>query len=87
MTDDGSKNADDEKSTEPGDAASGDDAAEQVTGSTADFGEIAKDCVCFANGAGGTLLIGIGTTLITALFVTRTFMELASRSSTARLRI
>ncbi|MCA9613210.1 MAG: thioredoxin family protein [Myxococcales bacterium] len=36
MTDDGSKNADDEKSTEPGDAASGDDAAEQVTGSTAE---------------------------------------------------
>lgn len=34
-----------------------------------------------------TLLIGIGTTLITALFVTRTFMELASRSSTARLRL
>lgn len=34
-----------------------------------------------------TLLIGIGTTLVTALFVTRTFMELASRSSTARLRL
>jgi hypothetical protein len=31
----------------------------KVTGSTADFGEFARDCVCFANGAGGTLLIGI----------------------------
>lgn len=31
----------------------------KVTGSTADFGELARDCVCFANGAGGTLLIGI----------------------------
>lgn len=28
-------------------------------GSTADFGELARDCVCFANSAGGTLLIGI----------------------------
>jgi len=34
-----------------------------------------------------TLLIGIATTLITALFVTRTFMELVTRTSTARLRI
>ncbi|MEN0061598.1 MAG: protein translocase subunit SecD [Myxococcota bacterium] len=34
-----------------------------------------------------TLLIGIGTTLVTALFVTRTIMELVTRSSTARLRI
>ena len=31
----------------------------QVTGATADFGELAQDCVCFANAAGGTLLIGI----------------------------
>jgi ATP-dependent DNA helicase RecG len=31
----------------------------KVTGQTADFGELAQDCVCFANGAGGTLLIGI----------------------------
>ncbi len=31
----------------------------KVTGSTADFGELAQDCVCFANAAGGTLLIGI----------------------------
>jgi ATP-dependent DNA helicase RecG len=31
----------------------------KVTGTTADFGELAQDCVCFANGAGGTLLIGI----------------------------
>ena len=31
----------------------------KVTGSTADFGELAQDCVCFANSAGGTLLIGI----------------------------
>lgn len=30
-----------------------------VTGTTADFSELAQDCVCFANGAGGTLLIGI----------------------------
>lgn len=34
-----------------------------------------------------TLLIGIFTTLVTALFVTRTFMELSTRSSTARLSI
>ena len=34
-----------------------------------------------------TLLIGIVTTLISALFVTRTLMELVTRSSTARLRI
>lgn len=31
----------------------------KVAGPTADFGELAQDCVCFANGAGGTLLIGI----------------------------
>ena len=31
----------------------------KVTGSTADFGELARDCVCFANSAGGTLIIGI----------------------------
>lgn len=31
----------------------------KITGATADFGELARDCVCFANGAGGTLLIGI----------------------------
>ena len=31
----------------------------KVTGPTADFGELAQDCVCFANGAGGVLLIGI----------------------------
>ncbi len=31
----------------------------KVTGSTADFSELADDCVCFANGAGGQLLIGI----------------------------
>ena len=31
----------------------------KVTGSTADFPELARDCVCFANGAGGELLIGI----------------------------
>jgi len=30
-----------------------------VTGKTADFAELAKDCVCFANGSGGQLLIGI----------------------------
>jgi len=34
-----------------------------------------------------TLLVGIVTTLITALFVTRTLMDVATRSSTARLRI
>ena len=34
-----------------------------------------------------TLLVGIVTTLITALFVTRTFMDLLTRSSTARLRL
>ena len=34
-----------------------------------------------------TLLIGIFTTLVTALFVTRTLMDVATRSSTARLRI
>jgi len=31
----------------------------EVTGSTADFGELARNCVCFANGAGGAPLIGI----------------------------
>lgn len=31
----------------------------KVSGATADFHEIACDCVCFANGAGGRLLIGI----------------------------
>lgn len=30
-----------------------------VTGGSAQWGEIAKDCVCFANGSGGRLLIGI----------------------------
>ena len=30
-----------------------------ITGSTANFAELAQACVCFANGAGGTLLIGI----------------------------
>ena len=34
-----------------------------------------------------TLLVGIATTLITALFVNRTLMELSTRSSTAKLRI
>jgi len=31
----------------------------KVTGAAADFGELARDCVCFANSAGGTLLLGI----------------------------
>jgi len=31
----------------------------KVTGSTADLGEVAQACVCFANGARGRLLIGI----------------------------
>lgn len=30
-----------------------------VTGSTADWNELAKDCVCFANARGGSILIGI----------------------------
>jgi ATP-dependent DNA helicase RecG len=30
-----------------------------VTGTTSDFVELACDCVAFANGSGGTLLIGI----------------------------
>ena len=30
-----------------------------VTGKTADWDALAKDCVCFANGAGGRLLVGI----------------------------
>lgn len=30
-----------------------------VTGAKPDFGEVAQACVCFANAAGGTLLIGI----------------------------
>lgn len=34
-----------------------------------------------------TLMIGIFTTLVTALFVTRTFMEMLTRNSNARLRI
>ncbi len=31
----------------------------KVTGPAAGFVELAHDCVCFANGSGGTLLIGI----------------------------
>lgn len=31
----------------------------KVTGKTADWAELARDCVCFANGSGGRLLIGI----------------------------
>ena len=31
----------------------------KVMGTAADFAEVARDCVCFANGAGGTILIGI----------------------------
>lgn len=34
-----------------------------------------------------TLLVGIATTLVTAVFVTRTIMEVLTRSSSARLRI
>ena len=30
-----------------------------INGKTADWAELAKDCVCFANGTGGRLLIGI----------------------------
>lgn len=30
-----------------------------VLGKTADFGELARDCVCFANGAGGVIHLGI----------------------------
>jgi len=30
-----------------------------ITGKTADWDALAKDCVCFANGQGGRLLIGI----------------------------
>lgn len=30
-----------------------------VTGSTAKWGELAKDCVCFGNAKGGTIIIGI----------------------------
>jgi len=30
-----------------------------VQGASTDFEELAKDCVCFANGSGGQLLIGI----------------------------
>jgi uncharacterized protein (TIGR02646 family) len=30
-----------------------------ITGKTADWDALARDCVCFANGAGGRLLIGI----------------------------
>ncbi len=31
----------------------------KVTGKTADFADLARHCVCFANGSGGQLLIGI----------------------------
>lgn len=31
----------------------------KVEGSSADFDEFALDCVCFANGSGGVLLVGI----------------------------
>ena len=30
-----------------------------ITGKTADWEALAKDCVCFANDAGGRLLVGI----------------------------
>lgn len=30
-----------------------------ITGKTADWDALAKDCVCFANGQGGRLLLGI----------------------------
>jgi len=30
-----------------------------VTGGSADFSELAKDCVCFANGTGGRIIVGI----------------------------
>lgn len=30
-----------------------------VTGKTANFSELAQECVCFANGSGGRLLLGI----------------------------
>ena len=30
-----------------------------ITGKTTNWDALAKDCVCFANGAGGRLLIGI----------------------------
>src|SRR5690554_4113512 len=30
-----------------------------VTGRTADWDEVARECVCFANGRGGELLLGI----------------------------
>ena len=30
-----------------------------ITGKTANWKELAKDCVCFANGYGGKILIGI----------------------------
>lgn len=30
-----------------------------ITGKTADWDALAKDCVCFANGADGRLLIGV----------------------------
>ena len=31
----------------------------KVIGRTADWGDIARTCVCFANGAGGRVLIGM----------------------------
>ncbi len=34
----------------------------KVQGASANFAELARDCVCFANGAGGKLLIGIEDT-------------------------
>jgi ATP-dependent DNA helicase RecG len=33
-----------------------------VTGANVDFGALAQTCVCFANGAGGTILIGFEDT-------------------------
>ena len=36
----------------------------KVMGTAADFAEVARDCVCFANGAGGTILIGIEVALL-----------------------
>lgn len=41
------------------DQTSGRKSLRVVTGGSADFSELAKDCVCFANGAGGRIFVGI----------------------------
>ena len=51
-----------------------------VTGRTADWDEVAKDCVAFANAQGGRLLIGIEDGEVAAPFGQRVADELVERT-------